>query len=157
MALNDNRVCKGCGRMGVTRHTCPSCPCNYCKKDGHIADNCTRAQMLKESSRLVGNFADGNPASGGPLANPFSTTPRKSQLRLPPRHNADVTVGSGAVATSSADRGRSRGPGSGSPDRHSSQHSPVLDTSLELKRKMKPEPENARKKRTTTPTPSLQM
>ena len=43
MWLNDNRVCRGCGRMGVTRHTCPSCPCNYCKKDGHIADNCTRA------------------------------------------------------------------------------------------------------------------
>jgi hypothetical protein len=41
MALNDNRVCRGCGRMGVTRHTCPSCPCNYCKKDG-------RARFPKE-------------------------------------------------------------------------------------------------------------
>jgi hypothetical protein len=37
--------------MGVTRHACPSCPCNYCKKDGHIADNCTRAQRSKERSR----------------------------------------------------------------------------------------------------------
>jgi hypothetical protein len=99
----DNRVCRGCGRMGVTRHTCPFCSCNYCKKDGHIANNCTRAQESKESHRPVGSFADGNPASGGPLSNAFSTKPRKNQQRLPPRHNADITAGSAAVATSSAD------------------------------------------------------
>lgn len=140
--------------MGVTRHTCPSCPCNYCKKDGHIADNCTRAQKSKKSSRPVGSFADGNPASGGPLSNPFSTTPKKNQPRLPPHHNADVTAGSSAVATSSANGGRSCGPSSDSPGRHFSQRSSALDTSLSLKRKMEPEPENgnARKKSTTTPT-----
>jgi hypothetical protein len=55
----DNRVCRGCGRMGVTRHTCPFCPYNYCKKDGHIANNCTMAQESKKSHRPVGNFADG--------------------------------------------------------------------------------------------------
>ena len=131
----------------------PFCPCNYCKKDGHIADNCTRAQKSKDH-RPVGSFANENPASGGPLSNPFSTKPRKNQQRLPPRHDAGVTAGSGAVATSSADGGGSRGPGSDSPGRHFSQRSSALDTSLSHKRKMEPEsePENARKKSMTTPT-----
>jgi hypothetical protein len=150
-----NRACTECGRTEVTRHTCPSCPCNFCKKEGHIADNCERLKREKEkSSRPVGRFANGNPASGGPLSNPFSIAPRKNQPRLPPRYNADVAPGSGAVATGSADGGGSRGPSSDSPGRDFSQRSSALDTSLSLKRKMEPEPEseNARKKSTTTPT-----
>src|SRR5271168_4908532 len=101
----DSRVCTGCGRTSFTRHTCPFCPCNYCKKDGHIADNCTKAQRSKKRSRPVASFADGNAASGGPLSNPFSITPRKNRRLLPPRRNADVPAGSGAVATSSDSAG----------------------------------------------------
>jgi hypothetical protein len=154
----DRRVCIECARTGFTRHTCPYCPCNFCKKEGHVADNCERLKRRKEkSSQPVGRFADGNAASGGPLSNPFSIAPRKNQLRLPPRHNADVTAGSGAVATSSADGGGSCGPSSDSPGRNFSQRSSALDTSLSLKRKMEPESEseNARKKSTTTPTPDV--
>jgi len=142
------KACTTCGRTEVTRHTCPTCPCNFCKKEGHIADNCERLKRRKESGRPFGRVADGNSTSGGPLSNPFW----KKQPRLPPRHNADVTAGSGAVATSSADGGGSRGPSSDSPGRDISQRSSALDTSLSLKRKMEPESENARKKSTTTLT-----
>jgi hypothetical protein len=131
----DNRACTKCGIMGFTRHTCPSCPCNYCKKDGHTADNCTKAQKAK-SRRPGGSFADRDLASGRPLSNPFSITPRNNHLRLPPRHNAEVTAGSNAAPASSADGGESPSSSSDSPSRHSSQHSPALDTSLSLKRKM---------------------
>jgi hypothetical protein len=149
----NNRSCTKCGRTEVTRHTCLSCPCNFCKKEGHIADNCERLKRRKEkSSRPVGRFADRNPASGGPLSNPSSIAPKKNQLRLPPRRNADVAAGSGAVATSSADGGGSRGTNSDSPGRDFSQRLSALDTSLSLKRKMEPESENARKKSTATPT-----
>jgi hypothetical protein len=153
LLYEDSRVCIGCGRTGTTRHTCPDCPCNFCKKEGHVADNCERLKRRKEkSSRPVGRFADGNAASGGPLSNPFSIAPRKNQLQLPPRRNADVTAGSGAVATSSAGGGGSCGPSSDSPGRYFSQRSSALDTGLSLKRKMEREFENARKKSTTTPT-----
>jgi hypothetical protein len=65
-----------------------------------------RPKSQRKRSRPVASFADGNPASGGPLSNPFSIyTPRKNRRLLPPRHNADVPAGSGAVATSSDDAG----------------------------------------------------
>ena len=38
----DSRCCKECGRVGVIRHNFPSCPCNFCKSEGHIADKCPR-------------------------------------------------------------------------------------------------------------------
>jgi hypothetical protein len=40
--------CKECGRLGVTRHDCPRHPCNYCKKDGHLATGCP---MLEDRGR----------------------------------------------------------------------------------------------------------
>jgi hypothetical protein len=55
MAFYEGRVCRQCGRMGTTRHTCPSCPCNFCKKEGHIADNCELLKRRKEKSQQVGS------------------------------------------------------------------------------------------------------
>lgn len=36
----DSRVCKNCGRMGVTRKTCEVCPCQYCHKKDHPIIKC---------------------------------------------------------------------------------------------------------------------
>jgi len=136
MSLYDHRVCRGCGRMGVTRHTCPSCPCNYCKKDGHIADNCTK---LKEKGRQPGSDS--------------SIQPRLPRLQI-----AGLDAGSGATAAGSASGGPFSASTSNSRRRPDLKHSSVVDTNISLKRKMNPESENARKKSTTTPpilTPSL--
>jgi hypothetical protein len=152
MALHDRRVCKTCGLMGVTRHTCPFCPCNFCKKPGHIADNCEKALKSQEGGRRVGSSADGNLVAGGPLSNPFSTGTRRKQPRLTRGPNTDLTAGSGFVAATPAGEDRSSGTSSDSPRRPHSQHSYAHDTSLLPKRKMNPESENARKKRTTSST-----
>jgi hypothetical protein len=152
MLLNDTRCCTQCGRTGVTRHTCPLCPCNYCKRNGHSADKCERAQRSRRT-QPVGNSANGNPVASGPLSNPFSNKPRRRQPQLPPnRRNADLTAGSGSAAAISAGGDRSSVPSSEPPERGYSQDSRSHDTSLSSKRKMKFESEDARKKINTTPT-----
>jgi hypothetical protein len=50
MAFYEGRVCRQCGRMGVTRHTCP----NFCKED-HIADNCELLKRWKEKNQQIGS------------------------------------------------------------------------------------------------------
>jgi hypothetical protein len=55
MVLNDTRCGRQCGLMGVTRHTCPLCPCNYCKRNGHSADKCEKGQISRRT-RPVGNM-----------------------------------------------------------------------------------------------------
>jgi hypothetical protein len=152
MAFYDRRVCKTCGLMGVTRHTCPFCPCNFCKKPGHVADNCEKALKLQEGGRRVRSSADRNPAAGGPFSNPFSTGTRRKQPRLTRGPNTDLMAGSGFVAATSTGEDRSSGASSDSPRRPHSQHSYAHDTSLLPKRKMNPESENARKKSTTSST-----
>lgn len=152
MALHDRRVCKTYGLMGVTRHTCPFCPCIFCKKPGHVADNCEKALKSQEGSRRVGSSADGNPVAGGPIANPFSTGTRRKQPRLTHGPNTDLMAGSGFVAATSASEDRSSGASSDSPRRPYSQRSYAHDTSLLPKRKMDSESENARKKSTTSST-----
>ncbi|KIW75182.1 hypothetical protein Z517_11955 [Fonsecaea pedrosoi CBS 271.37] len=44
-AGNRLSCCRGCGREGlnITRHTCPSCPCNNCHGEGHSAAVCPAA------------------------------------------------------------------------------------------------------------------
>jgi hypothetical protein len=150
MLFEDRRTCKGCGRMGVTRHTCPDCPCNYCKRNGHSADKCERGQ----TSRIqpVGSSANGNPVADSPFSDPFSNKPRRRQPRLPPRRNADLTTGSGSAAAISAGGDRVSVLDSESPRRRYSQDSHSHDTSLSLKRKIEFESEDARKKINTTPT-----
>ena len=151
MLLNDTRCCTQCGRMGFTRHTCPSCPCSYCKKDGHSADKCERAKRSRET-QPARNSANENPVAGGPLSNPSSDKPRRSQPRLTSRKNADLTTGSGSAAAISAGGDQSSAPSSESLGRRYSQDSSSHDTSLSLKRKMEFEPEGSRKKINTTPT-----
>lgn len=151
MLLNDTRCCTECGRMGVTRHTCPRCPCSYCKRDGHSADKCERAKRSRET-QPVGSSASGNPVAGGPLSNPSSDKPRRRQPRLTPRQKADLTTGSGSAAAISAGGDRSSAPSSESPGRRYSQGSSSHDTSLSLKRKREFESEDSRKKINTTPT-----
>ena len=150
MLLNDRRTCTECGRMGVTRHTCPLCPCNYCKRNGHSADKCERGQTSRIQS--VGNSANGNPVASGPLSNPFANKPRRRQPRLPPRQNADLSTGSGSAAAISAGGDRSSVASSESPGRRYSQSSYSHDTILSPKRKTEFESEGARKKINTTPT-----
>src|SRR5271167_3574172 len=48
LIYEDNRVCTRCARTSFTRHTCPFCPCNFCKKEGHIADDCELLKRRKE-------------------------------------------------------------------------------------------------------------
>ena len=36
----DKTACRGCGIGGVSRRTCPECPCIVCGEEGHMADNC---------------------------------------------------------------------------------------------------------------------
>lgn len=55
MVFLEGPVCTQCGRIGVTRHTCPDCPCNFCKKKGHITDNCERLKRRKEKSQQIGS------------------------------------------------------------------------------------------------------
>jgi hypothetical protein len=42
--------CRDCGRVGlaVTRHTCPSCPCNFCHREGHSAPDCPAVAKRKQ-------------------------------------------------------------------------------------------------------------
>jgi hypothetical protein len=150
MLLNDRRTCTECGLMGVTRHTCPLCPCNYCKRKGHSADKCERAKISR--IQPVGNSANGNPVASGPFSNPFSNKPRRRQPRLLPRQNADLAPVSGSAAAISAGGDRSSVPSSESPGRRYSQDSYSHDTILSPKRKMEFEPEDARKRINTTPT-----
>jgi hypothetical protein len=152
MALHDRRVCIRCGIMDVTRHTCPLCPCNFCKKPGHVADNCEKARKSQEGGRRIGGSADRNPVAGGPFSNPFSTRTRRKQPRLTRGPNTDLMAGSGFEVATSAGEDRSSGTISDSPRRPHSQHSYTHDTSLLPKRKMNPESENARKKSTTSST-----
>ena len=154
MWLYDNRVCRGCGRTAVRRHNCPSCPCNYCKKDGHIADNCPKAQKPKKS-RPLGRLSEGHPVNAGPFSNPFSVTPRRKQPQLQPRQIADLTMGSGAAAASSPSGGPSSASTSNSLRRPYLQHFSAPDASLLRKRKKEPKTDNARKKSNTNAiTPS---
>lgn len=43
MSFYDRRVCTNCGRMGVTKASCPTCnTCVYCKEKGHTVSHCPR-------------------------------------------------------------------------------------------------------------------
>jgi len=141
MAFYDTRACTTCGVGGVTRHTCPFCPCNFCKKPGHTAPNCTK---LQERNQRVGSSANGNSVASGPFSSPSST--RRKQTRLTHAQIADLVAGSSVVAVTSVDEGRSSGASS------DSQHPYTHDTSLLAERKKEPESENARKKGATSPT-----
>jgi hypothetical protein len=146
MAFHDTRACTTCGVMGVTRHTCPFCPCNFCKKPGHAAANCKEAPKSQERSRRFGSSANGNSVASGPFSSPFSIETRRKQPRLTRGQITDLMAGSSVVAATSAGEGRSSGASS------DSQHPYAHDTSLLPKRKMKPESENARKKSATSST-----
>jgi hypothetical protein len=141
MAFYDTRACTACGVGGVTRHTCPFCPCNFCKKPGHAAPNCTK---LQERSQRVGSSANRNSVASGPFSSPSST--RRKQTRLTRAQIRGLVEGSSVAAATSADEGRSTGASS------DSQHPYPHDTSLLPKRKREAESENARKKRATSPT-----
>lgn len=141
MAFYDTRACTTCGVGGVTRHTCPFCPCNFCKKPGHTAPNCTK---LQERNQRVGSSANGNSVASGPFSSPSST--RRKQTRLTHAQIADLVAGSSVTAAASADEGRSSDASS------DPQHSYAHDTSLLAKRKREPESENARKKGATSST-----
>jgi hypothetical protein len=104
MAFNDNKVCRGCGRMGVSRHTCPSCPCNYCKKPGHIADNCKKPKGPRQSSPHIGSSAGLNSVAGGPLSNPFS--PGRRHLQYSPQK--DTSLSPKRKASSEPDNARKK-------------------------------------------------
>jgi hypothetical protein len=90
MALYDNRVCRGCGRMGATRHNCPSCPCNYCKKPGHIADNCKKPKKPRLRSPHIGSSAGLNSVASGPLSNPSSQ--RRRHLQHSPQNDTSLSL-----------------------------------------------------------------
>jgi DNA-directed RNA polymerase subunit RPC12/RpoP len=137
MAFYDTRACTTCGVMGVTRHTCPFCPCNFCKKPGHAAPNCKEASKSQERSRRVGSSADRNSAASGPFSSPFSTETRRKQPRLTRGQITGLIAGSSVVAATSAGEGRSSVTGSDSQRPYA-------------KRKMAPESENARKKSATS-------
>ena len=116
MDLHDKRVCKSCGLMGVTRHTCLFCSCNFCKKPGHVADNCEKALKSQEKGQRVGrSFISGNPITDGPFSNPFSTGTRRNQPRLSRGPNTDLMAGGGFGALTSAGEDRSSGASSDSP------------------------------------------
>jgi hypothetical protein len=80
MAFHDHRVCKQCGRMGVTRHTCPSCPCNFCKKKGHIADDCELLKRRKERSQQIGSSPQDTSLLRKRPLDPDSENPRKKSV-----------------------------------------------------------------------------
>src|SRR5436190_18296266 len=82
MSLYDRRCCTRCGRMGVTRSTCPSCPCNICKKEGHIADDCDISGRHSNSHPKARSSHDARTIATGPLSNPYSIKPRRQQPRL---------------------------------------------------------------------------
>jgi hypothetical protein len=141
MLFEDTRCCTQCGLMGVTRHTCPHCPCNYCKTNGHSANKCETAQGSRRT-QTVGNSADSNSVAQGPLSNPFSNKPRRTQTRLSSRQITTLIAGSSLEPSISANG-----------DRSSVRRSESLaNTSLSSKRKMEVQSENARKKINTTPT-----
>jgi hypothetical protein len=141
MAFYDPRACTTCGVVGFTRHTCPLCPCNFCKKPGHAAPSCTK---LQERSQRVGSSANRNSVASGHFSSPSST--RRKQTRLTHAQIAGLVAASSVAAATSADEGRSSGASS------DSQHPYAHDTSLLPKGKREPESENARKKSATSST-----
>src|SRR5271155_3908231 len=75
--------------MGATRHNCPSYPCNYCKKIGHIADNCKKPKRPRQSNPHIGSSAGLNSVAGGPLSNPFS--PGRRHLQHSPQKDTSLS------------------------------------------------------------------
>ena len=141
MAFHDTRACTTCGVGGATRHTCPFCPCNFCKKPGHTAPNCTK---LQERNQQVGSSANRNLVASGPFSSPFST--RRTQPRLTRAQIRGLVEASSVAAATSDDEGRSSDASS------DPQHPYAHDTGLLAKGKRELESENARKKGATSPT-----
>lgn len=56
---NYSKCCTECGRVGVTRHCCPDCPCNYCKQNGHAAASCPTLELRRHRQKQ--NFNESTP------------------------------------------------------------------------------------------------